>query len=507
MTEAITQDSAAHESTSGQGPREKKRRLIKRIFKCLGLGLLVLLIIAALIFQAPWKIITLLLIILAACTILPKPARKWFWLSVAAIVVVLIIWIFLPEDDEGWRPYTFDEELAALQARYAIPDEENAALMYDRLFETIDGDPNEPEFFARSSPSSRDEPWLSKDHPETAEWLKGYEQTISTLIEISGLEKCSFPVAAELTSLSQHMKQLASMRRCTLLLLAAGNNDVAEGRSDAALEKYLCIARMAHHVYQQQPMIDYLIGLSIEYLPLTQLNRFVIESQPNKEQLELIGNCMKGPQNNWRIDWPKMLDFENLLSRNSICSLLYEANPRGRVRLSGGPLTIERQVTEKIPPKNYLQKRLTRVSRILGRFYFPSSPKSVAQIIDAGFEKYYVMAEPNFDWGNQPGESRRRWKGNYRFWVELFADISEQVFYRVHEIYLRNLSLRRGSRLLVAIKQYQMEHNAWPADLDAIRTAVPAEALIDPVTEKEFTYMNHGQRFSLYGETANIWPR
>ncbi len=480
---------------------------MRRIFKYFGLGVLVVLITAGLIFQAPWKVITLLLIILGACTILPKPARKWFWLSAGVVVLMSIIWVFLPEDDEDWRPYTFDEELAALQAKYAIPDEENAALMYDKLFETIGTDPNEPEFFTRSSPSSRDEPWLSKDHPETAEWLKGYEQTIDTLIEVGRLEKCSFPVAAELTSLSQHMKQLASMRRCTLLLLTAANNDVAEGRTDAGLEKYLCITQMAHHVYQQQPMIDYLIGLSIEYLALTQLNRSVIESQPNKEQLELISNGIKGLRNNWPIDWPKMLDFEKLFSRNNICSLLYEVNPKGRVRLSGGQLIIGRQITEKVPPKNYLQKKLTKVRRILGRLYFPSSPKSVAQISDAGFEKYYAMAEPNFDWGRQPGESRRRWKANYHFLVESFADISDQVFYRVHDKYLRNLSLRRGSRLLAAIRQYQMEHNAWPPDLDAIKSAVPAEALIDPVTEGEFTYMNHGERFSLYGETANIWPR
>ena len=98
--------------------KKKKPGIYKRILKWIGLVLLVLLLIAALIFQAPWKVIALLVIVLAACTILPKPARKWFWLSIAAIVVVLIIWVFLPEDNEGWRPYTFDEELAALEAKH-----------------------------------------------------------------------------------------------------------------------------------------------------------------------------------------------------------------------------------------------------------------------------------------------------------------------------------------------------------------------------------------------------
>ena len=113
--------------------KKKKRRIMRRIFKWIWLALLTALIMGVLIFDAPWKVLALLLILLAAHTILPKAAIKWFWLSVAAVVVILIIWVFLPDETEGWRPYTFDEELAALQAKYAIPDSENAAIIYNQL--------------------------------------------------------------------------------------------------------------------------------------------------------------------------------------------------------------------------------------------------------------------------------------------------------------------------------------------------------------------------------------
>src|SRR4030042_2766636 len=112
---------------------KKKHDRVKRILKYIGRSILVLFIILALVVEAPKKLVFLLLIILAAFTALPRPARKWFWLSVGAVVLLLIIWIFLPEDNEGWRPYTFDEELAALEAKYAIPYEENAASAYDVL--------------------------------------------------------------------------------------------------------------------------------------------------------------------------------------------------------------------------------------------------------------------------------------------------------------------------------------------------------------------------------------
>jgi len=55
---------------------KKKASIVKRIFKWLSLGLLTALLITSIIFQAPWKVITLFAVILLACTSLPKPYRK-----------------------------------------------------------------------------------------------------------------------------------------------------------------------------------------------------------------------------------------------------------------------------------------------------------------------------------------------------------------------------------------------------------------------------------------------
>ncbi|GAG84609.1 unnamed protein product, partial [marine sediment metagenome] len=128
---------------------KKKSALFWRILKWIGLGLLTLLLIVAVIFQAPWKVITLLVIILAACTVLPKPVRKWFWLTAGVVVIALIIWVFLPERDGDWRPYTFDEELAAIEAKRAIPEEENAATIYNALLESYDSNAIYPDFLDR----------------------------------------------------------------------------------------------------------------------------------------------------------------------------------------------------------------------------------------------------------------------------------------------------------------------------------------------------------------------
>ena len=102
--------------------QKKKLAVLRRIVKWIGLTVLCLLLIIALIFQAPWKVIILLVIFLLACTILPRAYKKWFWLSAGAVVLILIVWVFLPDTDGDWRAYTFDEDLAVFQAKYAIPE-------------------------------------------------------------------------------------------------------------------------------------------------------------------------------------------------------------------------------------------------------------------------------------------------------------------------------------------------------------------------------------------------
>jgi hypothetical protein len=485
---------------------KKKRRIIKQILKWLGLGLLVALILGALVYDAPGKVIALLLIILAGCTILPKRAVKWFGLSVAAVVVILIIWVFLPENNEGWRPFTFEEELTALKAKCAVPDSENAAIAYDKLFENLDIDSNQPKFFSRTKIPSTAEPWRSADHPETAEWLKGHQQTIDTLMEISRIEKCRFPITADFT-MHEHDDQMIKMRRCAYLLISAANNDIAEGRIDSALEKYLCVTRMGRHIYQQSAMTDFLSGSALEDWALAHLNRFMMEGQTSREQIQLIANSIKELENNWNCDLSRSIEYEKLLCKNML-GFWYEINQKGKVRLSRNPAaTMGALLQQGVRPQTYWRRKPAKAGVIIAWFFVPSTPQKVANIVDATYKKYYAMAEPNFGWNKKPSEVQPQFKLNYHFVIEMLTNMSGETYYVIHERYLAHLARRRGSRLLAAISQYKIENNTWPANLDTIKSLVPAEALIDPASGKQFEYENHGKRFSLYGETVNIWPK
>jgi hypothetical protein len=495
--------------------KKKKPGRVKKIFKYIGLGILTLLILLALVVEAPKKLVILLLIILAAFTALPRPYRKYFLLTAAGTVIALIVWIFLPEDNEGWRPYTFDEEVAALEAKYAVPDEENAALIYNEIFETPDIDSNQPEFFLKSTPSSNDKPWLSKEHPKMAEWLKGHQDTIAKLIEASQKEKCHFPIFFDSWDFDRKMEQLALMRRCAQLLISAGNNDIGEGRMDTGLEKHLCILRMADHLYQQPHLIYFLSGFGLERLASKNLNRFVIESETTKEQFRLIINASENMKNNWGIILKNVIETDKLIVKNTFCSMSYEVNPEGKVRFSRNPYAVfEATFPDEMPKPNYWQKKLYKAKTIFAWLYIPPTPQKAGEIFDKCFDIYHAMTKPDFKWKNKPQESGSKFTKKYlhciRFNLQYIAQmmtcLSEESYYSLHDVYLRILSMRHGSRLLIAIRQYKDKHGRWPKNLEEIKSAAPAEAFIDPVTGNPLQYGNHGEDFSLYGEKINIWP-
>jgi len=493
-----------------QKQEKKKFSLVKEIVRWVFCGLLALLLIAALIVQAPGKIAALLIVLLLACAALPRRARKLFWLSTAAVGIVLIIWVFLPEDNEGWRPYTFDEELAALQAKYSVPDEENAALIYDKLFETMNGDQNEPEFFLQSSPSSKDEPWLSKDHPEMAEWLTGHQHKITMLLEAAKKDKCHFPTPSDPWRFGQYTERLPEIRRCAFLLVCAANNDLAEGRVDQAIKKNLTILQMAKHQCQQPMMIDMLVGTAIESLGTEQFNRSVVTGDVTEQRLSIIEQALADIKHEWCSDLPRFLEGEKLLAKNTVCSFAYQRNPQGKSRLSRDPVAVMRaEFPKEFLPLSYWQTKLAKAATVLGWLVMPATAQKAGRIIDECYEKYQSTSEPNFVWQEKlpprfsMPKSCYQVRFNYRYFANLIADMWIDSLYRARDLYPRLLTENRGSRIIIALRRYKNKTGHWPESLEEVESFAPAEIFVDPTNGSSFVYKLTDDSFTLYSKGKN----
>jgi len=507
--------------------REKKKPgIIKQILKWIGLGLLTALILGALVLDAPWKVLSLLLIILTASTILPKGTVKWFWLSVATVVVVLIIWVFLPDENGNWQPYkyNFDEELTAIEAKYVIPDELNAATIYNKLLQDYDWE----DFYTNLPVEDQEklpmrESWLSKDHPKMAEWIQQQQNTIEKLLEASKIDQCLFRIN-DPANFEKQINRYAAMRRWAFLLVSAANNDIAENRIKEGFQKNMALLQMGKHLYQQPSTTDWLVGTAIEAIGIDQLKTFVITEDATEEYLSSIEKALTGIKYDWNSDFLKILKSDELSATREFARY-YEINPKGKIRLSRDPLGEMRSILKKQLENNeikeqqyqksveslvyltYWQKKLIKAQTILLWFYLPSSPEKAADLIKIIYQKYYEMARPDYNWAKEPREIRTTPQFKFRLnryrTIELLASVSEEPYYRIQEIYLRRQTGIRASRSIIALRRYKNQNGRWPENLDEIKPFAPAEIFVDPINGNSFVYKLADDSFKLYSKGKN----
>jgi hypothetical protein len=213
--------------------------------------------------------------------------------------------------------------LAAIDAARAVPDSENAATVYGQLLQDY-GETVLP--WHREENNSWDvtlhKPWQSRDYPELAAWLARQNDLLAKLRQACTFEKCWFPLGS-LTNLTQiaaqmqsRMPLLTGVRAWAQLLVCAANNDIAEGRVDAAVEKYRCVLQMGRHLCGQPLMIDYLVGIAVEAIGFAGIREFVVENAPTENQLKFLEDAVLQQKDQWRSDFESAAEVEILLEKS-----------------------------------------------------------------------------------------------------------------------------------------------------------------------------------------------
>ena len=134
----------AETKSLGEDAPKKKRHIFRWIFNILCLLIVSLLFLVGVWTQNLhwlWLIIPIALWVAA----FKRKLAGWLALGFLATIVGIVIWLFLP-DSGNWRPYTFDYELKDLEAKRAVPDSENAAVVYRKFFARLDIN-NAPPFY------------------------------------------------------------------------------------------------------------------------------------------------------------------------------------------------------------------------------------------------------------------------------------------------------------------------------------------------------------------------
>ena len=358
--------------------------------------ILAVLLIAGLYFHAPWKVLTLLAIVLSAITILPKRFRKYFYITTACIAIALTIWVFLPEDNTAWKPYTLDDELIALNAKHEIPDDQNAAIIYEQFSEQYDDEQlehslkidREIEYLLRS------QPWQSEGYPEFSDWLSKNESLFEPIFAAAELSKSYSKHIISKGNIVSEVPVFNKMQKLSKMLAASACNDFAEERIDLALKKNRTILTVGRHFQQNIPLIDQILGYSLENRALRQLYSFIIEGQLNHDQLQYIDSYLGSHEDNWQQIWQNSIKFEKLYFKNRMLSKNYEVNDKRNVRFSRSSDLFSM-------PMLFWHMGIEtkgKINTIIKWFYLPSSPKILVEAMDAALLKYDEMGNSEYIW-------------------------------------------------------------------------------------------------------------
>ena len=213
-----------------------------------------------------------------------------------------------------------DERLAAIDAELAIPDSENAAVYFGRFL----ADPDNAAILddlSDLSPSAYVEPWADSEHPELAAELEQQQEFMQTLLEIFQMQKARFPVCPGPSDGSWQM--LPDMRRLTFVLSWAAANDLAEGRIDAAYDKYRCQFRLARHLQEQPAMYYRSVGIAIEAVALGNIRRAAMRDEITPEQLTSLEMILAEPWNLNEIDAGIAARVDRLIDERARSQLLF----------------------------------------------------------------------------------------------------------------------------------------------------------------------------------------
>ncbi len=216
-----------------------------------------------------------------------RARRIWLAMAIVALVAALVCGFWLLGDRRS-----ADERLAKIEAGRAVPDAQNAALIYNELLEDphalslLDSRPNVlhgPLFDKRLN-----EPWRSKACPELAAWIDDCAPVLDKLVKASQFEACRFPISIDLVISENAMDRRSTTRQWTTLLRFAISNNLGEGRLHNAVTKWRCLIQMGNHLHQQPLLLDHITVLGTTRMALESMARFVATGEPSSKHLREI---------------------------------------------------------------------------------------------------------------------------------------------------------------------------------------------------------------------------
>jgi hypothetical protein len=503
-----------------EGIREKVR-IVVPFLKWFYVLLLIGGIKGGIVRHIPWKIPCCLAILLIITVFIPRFLRKWVYACLGLIVFSLIVWIFLPESDVGWKPFVFENEFDELNRKYAVPENENAAPLYDLVRKSHNGaNPNSDDgldWLAQSKKALSTDPnditlnrfWTQSDFPEVASWLEQQKPLVDQLRQAGNKTSCFWPIDSKDNGFVDSSR-LSHWKAWITLFIRSGN--LATGSQDTAqaIRDYAANFRIGNHCRQQLHMIEWLIGLAAEGYSYTAYRKLTIEADLNPAELDSIEDIVSHVQYDWSSNWLRLATAERISVRSTIAGTIYETDARKRLRHSRSPELFPDAWTNSPSPTNvektYFQRRWVKCRAIFAWFILPGSPDGFIKYTDSHFQELFALSNPNYDWEENlvffqeplTRSEMRKLKYNLSALALFVHHVTMPAYIKLHDVFCSKAAERQATLIAVELRRYKNRTGQWPDSLDQVMTESNQSLFVDPLNGDSFVYRRTDEGFRFY---------
>lgn len=349
----------------------------------------------------------------------------------------------------------------------AVPDDQNAAVLYQKVFkvEFSPGEQTAEEGIAGLSDSEEDtiREYLRNPNPELERNVRvllgrpQVQKALKILREASKRPHCVFPINWE-DGMQVVFPQYAKFREACRLVVAQAQLAAGEGNLAEALGWCEVSLRMADHVAFEPTLIGQLVSYAVRSITLRSVQRFLSEAQLTPAQAEQFAHYLE------------QINLYDELARAMIGERAFGLDSYRRIRRGALPAP-------------------------LGAFDELVYLKNMQRAIELAALPHHQAAR-----GDQALiEERKRWPNKYTLASTIVPALGKCANKR--DQVLAEIGL---CRVVLALKAYKYEHGAYPSTLDQLRRTLDWTLPVDPFTGRSFIYRRQEEGFKLYSVGENL---
>ena len=358
-------------------------------------------------------------------------------------------------------PVTLEE----LDAWYpAVPDAENAALVYQEAFalmQAVDPDFTRLAELYRLRDAELAGSGYSPEHVDViAGYLSVQTKGVAKLEEASRLKRARFPVDYTMGS-DAVLDHLAPMRSSARLLALEIGRALAQGDSERAINNNVQMLAIVRAGGTEPSLVAQLVRIAIASMVFEELERTLSHGDFLSPELAALDAAWVEAHRPDAL--AQALAGERCLTSSMMISLLND------------------NATVNDPDLEAISKARNNLPAALFRTYIAYEELSVYR----GFANAIPEGEPDWPvlYANPPMQDAAE-----NTWAPLTA-ILMPALSRVHRAFIRDETIYRTARTALAVERYRLDHDALPDTLAAcVPKYVPAEVIADPYTGEPLKY-------------------